>query len=161
MKNHLIALAMAAASLHAVAGPSVGVSVHVNQPGVYGRIDIGSVPQPPVVLYQQPVIIAPPRVAVERRPIYLHVPPGHSRHWRHHCHRYNACGQPVYFVRDDWYQTHYHPHHHGHRFAPPPRIVDHRHDRRDDRRHDRDDRREDRRGDRHDRGPGRGHGHHH
>ena len=154
MKKILMALGLAAASLHAVAGPNVGVSVSVNQPGVYGRVDIGNVPQPPVLLYPQPMIIAQPPVLVERRPIYLHVPPGHSRNWRHHCGRYNACGQPVYFVREDWYNQHY-------RAAP---RWDRRDDRRDDRREWREERREnrhDRRDDRHDRGHGHGNGHGH
>ena len=38
------------------------------------------------------------------QPIYLHVPPGHAKNWRKHCHKYNACGQPVYFVVSDEYK---------------------------------------------------------
>jgi hypothetical protein len=87
----------------------VGVSVLVGQPGFYGRIDIGNVPTPPVVVYQQPVVIAPTPVAVYQRPIYLHVPPGHAKNWGKHCARYNACGQPVYFVQEQWYQQKYVP----------------------------------------------------
>lgn len=41
-----------------------------------------------------------------RQPIYLHVPPGHAKNWRSYCGRYDACGQPVYFVRS-WYQRYY------------------------------------------------------
>jgi hypothetical protein len=37
------------------------------------------------------------------------VPPGHEKHWSKHCGKYGACGQPVYFVREDWYQAHYVP----------------------------------------------------
>lgn len=67
-------------------------------PGVYGRIDIGNAPPPPLI-YTQPVIIqrAPQRVLQE--PLYLHVPPGHAKKWSKHCAKYNACNQPVYFVR--------------------------------------------------------------
>lgn len=36
------------------------------------------------------------------------VPPGHRRNWARHCHRYRACGVPVYFVRDEWYDRHVH-----------------------------------------------------
>jgi hypothetical protein len=81
-------------------------------------------------MYPQPVVIVPGPVAVQApEPVYLHVPPRHSRNWRKHCRRYNACGQPVYFVREDWYQRHYHPHrHHRH----DHRHHDDRHDRRDD-----------------------------
>jgi hypothetical protein len=108
MRKIYLALMLAAAAAPALAA-DVGVSVSVNQPGVYGRIDIGQAPVPPVVVYRQPMIIAPAPVAVQAPPpIYLHVPPGHSRNWRRYCGRYNACGQPVYFVREDWYQRHYH-----------------------------------------------------
>ena len=86
----------------------VGVSLSIGQPGFYGQIDIGNVPRPQVI-YQQPVVIqrAPEFVAAE--PIYLHVPPGHEKHWGKHCAQYNACGRPVYFVRDDWYNNEYVP----------------------------------------------------
>ncbi len=86
----------------------VGVSVSVAQPGLYGRIDIGNVP-PPVLVYPQPVVIRPAPVAMVQSPIYLHVPPGHAKNWARHCSRYNACGQPVYFVQDGWYQQVYLP----------------------------------------------------
>jgi hypothetical protein len=66
-------------------------------PGVYGRIDIGNAPPPPLI-YAQPVIIRRAPVYVQQQPLYLHVPPGHSKKWSKHCARYNACGQPVYFV---------------------------------------------------------------
>jgi hypothetical protein len=66
-------------------------------PGVYGRIDIGNAP-PPALIYAQPVIIQRAPVYVQQPPLYLHVPPGHSKNWSKHCGRYNACGQPVYFV---------------------------------------------------------------
>src|SRR5438067_10078834 len=102
MKRICLAVGLAAASL-AASAQNVGVSVNVSQPGFYGRIEIGNVP-PPVVVYPQPVIIAPTQVAVHQRPIYLHVPPGHEKHWSKHCAQYGACGQPVYFVREDWYQ---------------------------------------------------------
>ena len=68
-------------------------------PGVYGRIDIGNAPPPPLI-YAQPVIIQRAPVYVEQRPLYLRVPPGHEKKWSKHCSKYNACGQPVYFVRD-------------------------------------------------------------
>jgi hypothetical protein len=131
MRKIYLALVLAAAAAPALAA-DVGVSVSVNQPGVYGRIDIGQAPVPPVVVYRQPMIIAPAPVAVQAPPpVYLHVPPGHSRNWRRYCGRYNACGQPVYFVREDWYQRHYHRgddhrdnDHHGHGHG----HDDHRHE---------------------------------
>jgi hypothetical protein len=82
----------------------VGVSIAISQPGVYGRIDIGRFPHPAVVV-PRPVIIAPPPVmAFPPQPVYLWVPPGHQKKWAKHCGRYSACGVPVYFVRDDWYE---------------------------------------------------------
>ncbi|UCG98904.1 MAG: hypothetical protein JSW31_07735 [Burkholderiales bacterium] len=96
-------LLLAAASLAHAA--DVGVSIAISQPGVYGRIDIGRFPQPAVVV-PQPVIIAAPAVTVVgAQPVYMWVPPGHRKHWAKHCGRYNACGVPVYFVRDDWYEN--------------------------------------------------------
>jgi len=121
----------------------VGVSISISQPGVYGRIDIGRFPQPTVVV-QQPVIIAappPPRVVVVQpqpvvvarpEPVYMWVPPGHRKNWKKHCREYNACGVPVYFVRDDWYDKNVRKHGEGRG-----------------------------RDDRDDRGPGKGHGHGH
>ena len=46
-------------------------------PGVYGRINIGNAPPPPL-LYAEPVIIQRPAVVVPRAPIYMYVPPGHG-----------------------------------------------------------------------------------
>lgn len=113
MKSIVLALAVGAAALPAWA-TDVGVSVHVNQPGLYGRIDIGNVPQPPVLVYPQPVIIQQTPVALQQQPVYLHVPPGHAKNWAKHCGKYNACGQRVYFVREDWYQQQYVPSQKGH-----------------------------------------------
>jgi hypothetical protein len=111
------AAALATLALHPLAGAGnvdVGVSVQISQPGVYGRVDIGRFPQPQVVV-AQPVIIAPPPprpgvvVVQPAQPVYLWVPPGHRKHWSKHCGAYNACGVPVYFVRDDWYESHVYP----------------------------------------------------
>ena len=69
-------------------------------PGVYGRINIGSAPPPPVI-NAQPLIITQPQMAIQQEPMYLYVPPGHAKNWRRYCGRYNACGHPVYFVNAD------------------------------------------------------------
>jgi hypothetical protein len=137
----LLALAILA-SHTAQAATQVGVSVNVSQPGFYGRVDIG--PQPPQVIYAQPVVIEQARYGYEQRPIYLRVPPSHSGNWKRYCNVYRACGQPVYFVRDE-----------------PRRGQQARHD---NGRWDRDERggeRDDDRGREHGRGHGRGHGHGH
>lgn len=120
-KAHPALLLLAGLALPCLA--DVGVSVSVGQPGFYGQLNIGNTQ--PQVIYTQPTVIeqAPGYVG---GPIYLRVPPGHEKHWAKHCAEYNACGRPVYFVRDDWYNRQYghghgdeqgdddHGHGHGH-----------------------------------------------
>jgi hypothetical protein len=91
----------------------IGVSISVGQPGFYGQIELGRAP-PPRLIYAQPIMIE--RVQRRPEPVYLRVPPGHERNWRTHCRQYGACGQNVYFVRDDWYRQNYErrEHEHGH-----------------------------------------------
>lgn len=114
--KRLVTLALAAcAALPALAQSTVGVSVRINQPGVYGRVDFGNVPPPPVV-FAEPIVVRPARVVVQQAPMYLYVPPGHQKHWAKHCYRYNACGHPVYFVQETWLQERYESHHHGRRW---------------------------------------------
>ncbi len=111
----------------------VGVSISVGQPGFYGHIDIGNMPQPRLI-YQQPVIIE--HVRVRQAPIYLRVSPGHEKNWRKHCKHYGACGQNVYFVRDDWYRDVYVPRYQG-REQGRDQGRDQGYDRDHDRGHDR------------------------
>jgi hypothetical protein len=103
-----IGLVAAIASSAPVA--DAGVSVQIGEPGFYGRVDIGGSP-PPQVVYPQPVVIVPAPRGTAPEPIYLHVPPGHAKHWRKHCRKYNACDRPVYFVKDSWYRDEYVPRH--------------------------------------------------
>jgi hypothetical protein len=100
-------LLCAAASTSATAA-DVGVSVTIGEPGFYGTINIGDFPQPRLI-YREPVLVE--HVTVVREPIYMRVPPGHAKNWKKHCHSYGACGQRVYFVDDDWYETVYVKHH--------------------------------------------------
>jgi hypothetical protein len=133
----------------------VGVSVTVGQPGFYGHIDIGNFPQPQVI-YPAPVVIQAPPVGVAAQPLYLHVPPGHAKHWRKHCHEYNACGQPVYFVKDDWYNNVYAPHYreqHGD-------DRDHEHDEHHEHEGEQGEHHGEHRDHGHDHGKGHGNGHH-
>jgi len=106
MKFFLLALAVAAISTPAVAA-DVGVSVSIGQPGYYGRLDIGNAYPQPQVIYAQPrVIMQSPQI---HEPVYMRVPPGHRKNWKKHCRQYNACGERVYFVQDNWYQRDYVP----------------------------------------------------
>lgn len=146
MKRILIASALAAAAVAATApalAADVGVSISIGQPGFYGQIDIGGFP-PPQVIYPQPVIIE--RGPMNRPPIYLRVPPGHARHWGKHCREYNACGERVLFVQDNWYNREY-----------VPRYQEQYRDHRDERHEERGDGHrgrhgDDRHGDDHDHG---------
>jgi hypothetical protein len=118
MKHMLIATALVIAAISTpTQAADIGVSVTIGQPGFYGRIDIGDYPYPvPRVIYRQPRIIE--RITVEREPIYMRVPPGHAKNWKKYCHKYQACGYPVYFVQDSWYEHDYVPHYrayHGER----------------------------------------------
>lgn len=139
------------------AATDVGVSVQVNQPGVYGRIDIGNTSRPAVV-NTAPVIIMAPQPQPQQRqvqapePVYMWVPPGHQRNWKRHCREYNACNKPVYFVQDQWYNDNV-------RGPGQAQGRDHEERRHEEhRRHDREERRDE--GDQGDRGE-RGHGKHH
>lgn len=130
VRSVFAALSLVAAASSTLAGVDVGVGVTIREPGVYGRIEIGNGAPPPPVVYRQPVIIAPAPVVVHQPvivspppPLYLYVPPGHARKWGKHCHKYDACGRQVYFVREEWVQAQYaqaHPgkgppvHAHGH-----------------------------------------------
>jgi len=80
-------------------------------PGVYGQVQIGNAPPPPLV-YAQPMLIEPQTAPPP--PVYLHVPPGHAKNWRKYCHQYNACNRPVYFVRSEEYEPGYVPRHSDH-----------------------------------------------
>jgi hypothetical protein len=133
MKRLLFAAALALTATPLFAA-DVGASIRIGQPGFYGRLDVGDFPRPQVI-YRQPVMVE--RVAGDRPPIYLRVPPGHARNWRRHCHEYNACGERVLFVRDSWYRHDYVPryqkrHPGGRDMGHGPRRDEYRNDHRGD-----------------------------
>jgi len=51
-------------------------------------------------------------VVMQPEPVYMWVPPGHRKNWRKHCGQYHACGVPVYFVQDQWYDQNVRKHGH-------------------------------------------------
>ena len=104
MKKLLIAATLCAAAVPALA--QIDVNINIGDPGFYGRID--SVDLRPRVYVTQPVIIERD-VRYRAEPVYLRVPPGHRKNWAKHCRKYDACGQRVLFVRDDWYTNSYAP----------------------------------------------------
>jgi hypothetical protein len=138
MKKLLIGAALAVASLSA----SAQVSISIGQPGFYGRVDLGSYAPPPVV-YGPPVLAS--GGYYNGAPVYLRAPLNHRRNWSRYCNRYNACGQRVLFVRDDWYVNNYAPRYREYYGRGGPGWRDHgRHEFHDNRGHGR--------------GPDRGHG---
>jgi hypothetical protein len=70
------------------------------RPGVYGRVVVRGATPPPVI-YQQPVIATQVLVPATAQPTYLYVPSGQVRKWKQHCAKWQACDQPVLFVRMD------------------------------------------------------------
>ena len=133
MKKILVATTLAlAAAGSAMAQTSVGLSIGINEPGVYGQVNIGALPAPALVS-PRPVIIGAAPVGVA--PAYLYVPVAEQHNWRRYCRKYDACGRPVYFVREDWVRERYAHEHPGwdRREARAPHA-----ERRQEERHDRE-----------------------
>lgn len=128
MKKILLTALLGAAAFSAnAANIGVGVSINVGAPNYYGSIDIGNYP-PPQLIYPNPVVIQP-SIGIAVAPLYLRVPPEHSRNWRHYCGIYNACGRPVYFVHENWYNGVYAPRYRDdHRYRHDEIRRDERHD---------------------------------
>jgi hypothetical protein len=106
MKTLALLTLAAAALLPAHATTNIGVSIGINAPGHYGRIDIDNYPQPRLYALQ-PIVIAPSPVAIYQRPIYMYVPQAHQTNWGRYCNSYRACGQPVVFVQESWVRDEY------------------------------------------------------
>ena len=103
--NSVLALGALAPGAKAQVDINATISGEV-RPGVYGRVVVGE--QRPALVYEQPVIVE--RVEAPPEPVYLHVPPEHARNWHRHCHEYQACNRPVYFVRSAEYEPGYRGH---------------------------------------------------
>ena len=96
----LFGLAFAAAGSQAQTSYVNSTAGGALRPGVYGRIETGKAPPPPV-LYSRPVVASRAVLPASVKPVYLYVPPGQVRKWARHCGKYQACDLPVYFVRMD------------------------------------------------------------
>ena len=116
--TYLLALG-ALTGVPTLADDDLGINVILEgevAPGVYGRVELGNNSHPDIY-YPQPVVIVKDSKYAKYRPVYLHVPPGHAKHWSKHCEKYHACGRPVYFVKSVEYEESYqreHEHHHEH-----------------------------------------------
>ena len=121
MKKLLFAALLAAAAAQASAA-DVAVSITVGDPRFYGAIDVVGFPQPQLV-YAEPIVIQPAPAGVVVQPLYVRVPPGHAKNWRHHCKKYGLCGRPVYFVQDAWYTQVYVPEYRAKKGKDKPEKV--------------------------------------
>ena len=131
MKTLAILTLAVAAVLPAHAATNIGVTIGINAPGQYGRIDFDNYPRA-VLHNQQPIVYAPNPVAIYQRPIYLYVPQPHQANWGRYCNGYRACGQPVYFVQENWVRDEYR-HEHDKRKGGKKYKDKKRHDDGDDR----------------------------
>ncbi len=94
----------------------IGVNVVLEgevAPGVYGRVELGKDSHPDLV-YREPRVVVVEEKYRRYKPVYLHVPPGHAKHWDKHCHQYNACHRKVYFVKSAEYSPDYRHDDHDH-----------------------------------------------
>jgi len=134
MRKSVILGALAAVVTGPALAADLGIAINIAQPGFFGQLEIGAVPPPPApaLIFPQPVVAVRDR-GYDGGPIYLRVPPGYERHWAHHCAEYNACGRPVYFVRDEWYQHEYVPRYQENRRLEEVRRGPPREERREER----------------------------
>lgn len=104
------------AGLPVMADDDLGINVVLEgevSPGIYGRVELGKDSHPDIY-YPQPMVIVKDTKYARYRPVYLHVPPGHAKHWSKHCHKYHACERPVYFVKSVEYEESYQREHEHH-----------------------------------------------
>jgi hypothetical protein len=148
-KALLAALALSGSAMTGTAMAQLGLSISIGQPGFYGQLDIGEGPPPPPALIStRPVVVRRDR-DYDAGPLYLHVPPGFERNWSKHCSQYNACGRPVYFVKDDWYQREYVPRYQARHPEESRRVEESRQEeRQQDRRSEQERRQEEKKQDR-------------
>lgn len=111
MRKHLLFFTglLALQAAQNASASDLGINVIVAgeiKPGVYGQVQIGNTPRP-VVVYERPRVVVVDRRYEREEPIYLHVPPGHAKHWDKHCREYHACERRVYFVRSEEYEPAY------------------------------------------------------
>ncbi|QYF93422.1 hypothetical protein KY495_22600 [Massilia sp. PAMC28688] len=113
MKKYLLALCLATGS---IAASAQNIDIQLGQTNYYGRIDLLNFGTPQLI-YKEPMWVSRPANYRTIATLYLRVPPGHAKKWSKHCDRYDACGRPVYFVQDSWYNNTYVPRYqkvHGH-----------------------------------------------
>lgn len=106
MKRFLQAAVLVSSVLPLAAAAAARIGI--GDPGFYGVIDIANHHRPRLV-NDDPVVVRPLSVGALARPLYVYVPRGQVRRWAKYCRHYNACGRPVYFVTEEWYEKVYVP----------------------------------------------------
>ena len=104
MQGRRFAIVSARGLLPLLALACLGGSAQAQEVRARQNIEYRLIAPQPVVIARPAVVAAPPP------PLYLYVPPGHAKNWAKHCAKYQACGQPVYFVQERWYSDVYAPH---------------------------------------------------
>ncbi len=118
---------------------AAGVTVQVGEPGYYGRLELGDAPKP-VLISPNPIVIE--RQHVVEQPTYVFVPADQRNDWANYCARYEACGRPVYFVEERWYNDVYVPHYRSRHEIRKDAKEEYRDDKRDAKREYKDAKRE-------------------
>ncbi|MDF3030144.1 MAG: hypothetical protein K0R03_702 [Moraxellaceae bacterium] len=74
----------------------------------HGAVDVRNFSRPELVS-PHPIIVRFLSAQMLARALYLHVPQSHRTKWEGWCHHYQACGHPVYFVTEQWFERVYRP----------------------------------------------------
>lgn len=103
----------------AQAGAATQVNISIGDSGYWGAIPMMNGLRPDV--WNTTPIVAIGAAIAGASILYLNVPEAQRRDWRHYCSRYDACGRPVRFVKNNWYRDHYAPEYRRqHPAAMPP-----------------------------------------
>ena len=101
-------------------------------PGVFGQLNVGNAPPPPVI-YTQPMVGGPSVYGAP--PMYVYAPIEEIQNWGYFCGKYSACGMPVYFIHYDERHPYWARYHEAYRvpFRGGERMEERREPMRDDR----------------------------
>jgi hypothetical protein len=105
MKRFMGMAALAALTTASSGGGSLNAA---STESPHGTVDVRNFSRPDLVS-PHPVIIRFMSAQMLARALYLHVPQAHRTEWAGYCHFYQACGHPVYFVTEKWFDRVYRP----------------------------------------------------
>jgi hypothetical protein len=104
--KRFMGMAALAALTTASSGGGNYIAASANSP--HGTVDVRRFPRLDLVS-PHPVIVRFMSAQMLARALYLHVPQAHRAEWAGYCHFYQACGHPVYFVTEQWFEHVYRP----------------------------------------------------